>query len=205
MIREVPLGVYSPGNSVLHRLPAGAKIIGLIIFIIATMIFLRTALTTTIAIAFVAMLFLIARIPARTAWRQIWPVLPLLLVLGVFQWWQHDLSFAYTVVGSIFAALLAAIIVTLTTKLEDTVNAVATGLKPLSKVGIPAEKISLAISLTLRLLPLMLATVTEVLDARKARGASWSISAFGVPVIVRSLKRAEKMADALMARGIDEL
>lgn len=205
MIRDVPLGVYSPGNSVLHRAPAAVKLTCLIAFILVTMIALRTTTVVSVALLFVVSLFFIAKISIRTAWKQIWPVLPLLLVLGIFQWWQNSLAFAYLVVGSILAALLAAIIVTLTTRLEDTVDAVSRGLKPLNRLGLPAAKISLAISLTLRLLPLMLSTVNEVLDARKARGANWSISAFGVPVLVRSLKRAEEMADALMARGIDEL
>lgn len=205
MIQEVPLGVYVPGNSVLHRAPAGVKIAWLIVFILLTMVLLHTVTLVSASLVFVTALFVIARIPARTAWNQIWPVLPLLLVLGAFQWWHNSFAFAYEVVGSILVGLLAAIVVTLTTRLEDTIDAVSKGLKPLDSVGIPSAKISLAISLTLRLLPLMLATVSEVLDARKARGAHFSIRAFGVPVLVRSLKRAEKMADALIARGIDEL
>ncbi|MFR4188905.1 MAG: CbiQ family ECF transporter T component, partial [Corynebacterium variabile] len=64
--------------------------------------------------------------------------------------------------------------------------------------------ISLALTLTLRLIPLQVQMVGEVLDARKARGsrsAGLSPVAFGVPVIVRTILRAQGVADALRARG----
>ena len=74
-------------------------------------------------------------------------------------------------------------------------------LLPFERFGLPVETITLAISLTLRLIPLQLATVNEVLDARKARGAGFSIVAFGTPVIIRSIRRARNIGDALLARG----
>ena len=59
-------------------------------------------------------------------------------------------------------------------------------------------------SMTIRLIPLMLGTVNEVLDARKARGAGFSLCAFGTPIIVRSIRRARAMAEALQARGVGD-
>ena len=78
-------------------------------------------------------------------------------------------------------------------------------LQPFAKLGLPVENLSLAMSLTIRLLPLMLGTVNEVLDARKARGSlSTSLLAFGTPVVIRSIRRAQAMGEALQARGVGD-
>ena len=40
--------------------------------------------------------------------------------------------------------------------------------------------------------------------ARKARGASASATAFGVPVLIRTIRRSRSMSDALLARGVGD-
>jgi biotin transport system permease protein len=77
-------------------------------------------------------------------------------------------------------------------------------LRPLGRLGVPVEAVSLALTLTIRLIPLQVQMVGEVLDARKARGsraAGLSLTAFGVPVVVRTILRARGISDALRARG----
>jgi biotin transport system permease protein len=69
---------------------------------------------------------------------------------------------------------------------------------------VPVDQVSLALTLTMRLIPLQVQAVNEVLDARRARGSrsvGLSLTAFGVPVIVRTILRARAIADALRARG----
>ncbi|MCQ9351577.1 energy-coupling factor transporter transmembrane protein EcfT [Corynebacterium sp. 153RC1] len=196
MIRQVPMGVYVPGNSLIHRTPPMLKIGLLIAFII----FARGIYTPLVPIVLMA----IARIPLKTAWSQVWPVLPVLAVLFAYQWWQISLVRAAEITAGILAALMLATLITLTTKLEAMMEALERFLAPTKKIGVPVDTIVLAFSLTLRLLPLMLATVGEVLDARKARGANTSLLAFGTPVVIRSMRRAQAIGDALVARGLDD-
>ena len=200
-MRSIPLGVYVNTDSPVHRLPAIWKFPLLLIFIIAGPLVARTPLAAIGLIVIVLITYVIARIPARTAWNQWWPVLPVLLVLGVFQWWQRGLDLAVTTVAVILSAVMAAMLLTLTTRLEALMEAVEKMLQPWARFGLPVESITLAISLTIRLIPLQLATVTEVLDARKARGAGFSVVAFGTPVLIRSIRRARNIGDALLARG----
>lgn len=152
-------------------------------------------------LAVVAAGYAVARVPLRTASGQTAPVLPVLLVLGAFQWWQRGLEFALTTVLVLFASVAAAALLTLTTTIAELMAAVEKGLSPFERFGLPVETISLAVSLTLRLIPLQLATVHEVLAARRARGAGLSVAAFGTPVLVRSIRRARLLAEALIARG----
>ena len=198
MIRELPLGVYIPGDTWLHRLGAALKFALLVVFIIAV-----TALPTQpwhsfAALVFVLVLYVWARIPARVAWRQLVPLLPVLLFLGVFMVWQNGVQSALTLLIGLLATIAAANLLTLTTPVEELLAALDRALAPFGRTG---ELISLTIALTIRLIPLTLATANEVLAARKARGVGFSFSAFGIPLVIRSVRRAKMMGEALMARG----
>ena len=198
MIRELPLGVYIPGDTWLHRMGAALKFALLVVFIIAV-----TALPTQpwhsfAALVFVLVLYVWARIPARVAWRQLVPLLPVLLFLSVFMVWQNGVQSALTLLTGLLATIAAANLLTLTTPVEELLAALDRALAPFGRTG---ELISLTIALTIRLIPLTLATANEVLEARKARGVGFSITAFGIPLVVRSVRRAKMMGEALMARG----
>lgn len=200
-MRSIPLGIYVDADSPIHRIPVLWKFPILISFIIGTAIFIKTPVGAMGCVIAVAIVSLIARIPPTTAWNQWWPVLPILLFLGAFQWWQRGFPFAATHVLVLFASVMAATLLTLTTRIEAMMDAVEKALHPFARFGLPVESITLAISLTIRLIPVMLSTVNEVLDARKARGAGFSVVAFGTPVIIRSIRRARNIGDALLARG----
>lgn len=201
MIRNIPLGVYVPGNTIIHRSPPLLKFLVLIVFILVTGIVIKTPIPAVYCVIISAVLFVIARIPLKIAFGQLWPPLPILLFLGAFQWWQLGFSRAAAIVLVIFSSLMLAILLTLTTTVDAMMEAMEKALAPTARFGVPVEIIVLAFSLTIRLIPLTLGTVYEVLDARKARGATFSLAAFGTPVIIRSIKRARNIADALVARG----
>ena len=201
MIRNIPLGVYVPGNTIIHRSPPLLKFLVLIVFILVTGIVIKTPIPAVYCVIISAVLFVIARIPLKIAFGQLWPPLPILLFLGAFQWWQLGFSRTAAIVLVIFSSLMLAILLTLTTTVDAMMEAMEKALAPTARFGVPVEIIVLAFSLTIRLIPLTLGTVYEVLDARKARGATFSLAAFGTPVIIRSIKRARNIADALVARG----
>ncbi|WP_291313770.1 energy-coupling factor transporter transmembrane component T family protein [Corynebacterium sp. UBA2622] len=201
MIRDVPLGLYIPGATPVHRAPPALKLVVVLVFIAAVTILPRQPWHAAVALAVVVALYLLARVPVGAAARQFAPVLPLIVVLGLYLWWQNGASRALTASLGLVATLAAANLLTLTTTVEELLGALERSMAPLSRLGVPVETVSLAIALTLRLIPLMFATVGEVLDARKARGAGFSLAAFGTPVVIRSVKRAQSVGEALMARG----
>lgn len=204
MTHGMPLGVYVPGTTIIHQMPAGLKLVGLIAFVIGVTVFATTWTPISVAIAATTLGYLIARIPLRTAAGQVLPALPIVLFLGAFQWWQNDFTAAVLIVLSLMCTIAAAALLTLTTTIAALMESLERGLAPLARFGLPTETISLAMSLTIRLIPLQLAAVREVLDARAARGAGWSVFAFAVPVLVRSIRRARALGDALVARGVGE-
>ena len=102
----------------------------------------------------------------------------------------------------VLAVALAAIY-TLTTPVTATLDAMQALLRPLRR-WVDADRVGLALALTIRCVPLLAELVREVLEARKARGAEGSLLALAVPVIVRALRTAEHLGEALTARGFDD-
>lgn len=200
-IDSLPMGVYVPGDTLIHRVSPRIKFVLLIFYIVLATNLGRTFSIALTLLCIVLVLYFVARIPARIVARQLMPILPLFAMLGGFLIWQDGFRLACVTLIALFATILAANLLTLTTTVEALLVSLEEGLKPLARFGVPAEKISLAIALTLRLIPLILQTSQEVLDARKARGLGFSPLAFGVPLIVRSIRRAENIGDALVARG----
>lgn len=200
----IPMGVYHPGTSTIHRLDPRWKFAFLLSFIIITTIVVNSPLVAGMLVAGVAVMFALARIPLRLALSQLWPPLPFLLMIFAFQWWQVGFEPALRSLLLIYAAIMLACLTTLTSTLEAMMEAMEKVLTPFARYGLPVETIVLAMSLTIRLLPLMLAAVQQVLDARKARGVGFSLSAFATPVLIRSIRRAEMIGDALIARGVGD-
>ena len=194
MRQNIPLGVYVPGTTIIHRLNPSIKFVSLIVFIIASTIWAHTLTDAAICLA----------VPPKSAWGPLWPPLPFLLFLGAFNWWQQGWEKALVVTLVIMSSIGMAAVLTLTTTVAEMLEALEKALSPTARFGVPVESISLAISLTIRLIPLQFATVGEVLDARKARGADFSITAFGAPVMIRSIRRARVIGDALLARGVGD-
>lgn len=204
IMSSIPMGVYVPGNTPVHRMNPTWKFLLLIAYIITSTALIHSLRGAVGCLLAVILLITLARIPVRIAWGQIWPALPLLGFFAAFQWWQQGFEPAAVVFLLISSSIMAATLLTLTTRVSAMMEALEDSLRPLERFGFPAAKISLAMSLTIRLIPLQLATVREVLDARKARGATMSVAAFGTPVIIRSIRRAQRISDALLARGVDD-
>lgn len=202
--RSIPLGVHVPGNTPIHRAPAGVKFAVLPGFIIFISLAVSTPGAALACLGGVLVGYAVARIPVTVAIGQIVPVLPVLLLLGAFQWWQRGPELAATTVLVLLASVAAATLLTLTTTIAELMDSLERGLSPLARFGLPVESVTLAVSLTIRLIPVQLATAREVLAARKARGAGFSITAFGTPLLVRSIRRARLLAEALTARGVGD-
>ncbi|QPK80347.1 energy-coupling factor transporter transmembrane protein EcfT [Corynebacterium lizhenjunii] len=176
----------------------------LMVFVLVTSVAFRTIALGLVAVAIIAVLYVVARIPYRVALSQLWPPLLILVPLAAFQWWAKDFTYAATMFLTIFAAMMAAFLLTLTSTVDAIMESLEDSLRPLARFGVPVDTISLAMALTIRLIPLMFETVYEVLDARKARGAGFSPTAFGTPVLIRSIRRARAIGEALQARGVGD-
>jgi len=196
------LSDYVPGHSAIHRLPPGVKILSLAIT--GTLLFVIPLLPVVLAtLATIVMLYLLARIGPRMMLLQLKPLLWILVLLFGVQWWIADWLSAVLVVSRLMSLMLLAALVTLTTRTSDMIDALEKGLFWLRFLRISPAKVSLALSLALRFIPVLAAITADVREAQRARGLDRSIIAVAIPVIVRTLKMADDIAAALEARGYD--
>jgi biotin transport system permease protein len=196
-------GLYLPGTSVLHRAPAGPKLV-LLAAATTVLVLLRDPWAVAVGGVLVAGGYALARLPASVLVAQLTPLRWVLLALVPFQWWQGGPPAVAVVVGTLVVTVAAAALVTLTTRVLDLLDVVERAASPLRLVGVRPDRVALLLALTLRAVPVLAATFDEVRDARRARGLERSPRALLVPLVVRTLRHADRLGEALVARGVDD-
>lgn len=197
------IGVYHPGASWLHRSPAAVKLAALAMGLSALAV-LRSPTAVAVAVPLVLLAILSAGVPARTTWAQVRPVLWFALPVAAFQLVVADWRIAVTVAGSMVVAVAAAALVTLTTRMGDLLDTVVRMLGPARRLGVDPDRCGLVLALAVRSVPVVVGLWHEVAQARKARGAERSATALAVPFTVRALRHADRLGEALAARGVDD-
>jgi biotin transport system permease protein len=197
------LGEYRPGRSPVHRLPAGVKLlalVGLAVLLVWWSAWWQVGLVLLVVLG----LYAVAALNAQTAWVQVRTLLWVVLVVAAFQWavagWRTAASVSLTVITLVLAAGL----ITATTTTTALTEVVVALLRPLRRFGVAPERVALLVSLSIRAVAVVAALAQEVRDAQRARGRAASPRAFVVPLLVRSLRHAQRLGEALVARGFDD-
>lgn len=197
-------GLYHPGTSVLHRLPAGPKLVVTASIIVFLSLWVRQPWQVIPAASLAVIAYSTARIPLRLTVIQLRPVVWMLAFVGAFQWAVAGWERAVVICGSLLVAVALAALVTLTTRMTDMLDAIVAAARPLRRVGVDPDRVGLVLVMTIRAIPLLGTVVARVTEARKARGLGFSLRALVVPVVVGALMTAEAMGEALAARGVDD-
>ena len=149
-------------------------------------------------------LYAVARLPGRTALAQVRPVLWLLVALGVFQWLVDGWARAVVVVGVLLALVLLAALVSphhadqrhRRRRCPALCTAAAVGRR--ARAGRPARGPRHTLGAGRR-------RACSAGSRRPAgRGLTASPVAFAVPLVVRSLRHADRLGEALVARGVED-
>ena len=194
---------YLPGSTVIHRLPAGVKLALLAVLGVALAILTRWWEPLAL-LGVVLACYPFARMPFRLVSSQLRSMGWVLLAVGLFQLVISGWRSAVDVLVTVQAMVLAAGLVSLTTSMEALTEFLLRILRPLRRWGFAPERTALLISLSVRSVSVIAALAQEVRDAQRARGRGRSPRAFAVPLLVRSLRHAQALGEALVARGVDD-
>jgi biotin transport system permease protein len=195
-----PLGLYAPGSSPLHRMPAGAKFLGMLALVTSTVLLSSPRWLAVLCLA-VALGYAVARIPARRLLPLVRMLLLMAAVLFALQAWLLSVHDAAVTALRLVAALGAASLLTFTTRVDAVVAALERGLRPLRRFGVRPARVGLLVGLTLQAVSTLSGIAGSVQEAARARGAERSLVAFAVPFLVRTLTYADELGEALAARG----
>ncbi|RPA59471.1 energy-coupling factor transporter transmembrane protein EcfT [Gordonia oryzae] len=210
-MRTVPLRQV-PGDSVIHRLWAGTKLLVVLLLSVMTWVLPSWPALGMVA-AVLVITALIAGIPLGAIPRPPWWFWGLLLLGAAV---NAAVSVAAVVVFARvtamgFVVVAISILVIWTTPLADVAPAIATLMRPLRWLRLPVDEWAVSIALCLRGLPMLIEELRLLRAAHRLRptapadsghpAAEMGIIDMVVAAMSSALRRTEEMAEAITARG----
>jgi biotin transport system permease protein len=195
-----PLGLHEPGTGPLHRLPAGPKLAAVLVLVTAAVL-VGSPVVLALMCAAVAVGYAVERVPPRRVGRLLRTAVPLVALVFAVQALLLGVAAATPPALRLLFALAVANLFTLSTGVDAVVAAVERGLGPLRRCGVRPERVGLVVGLTITAVGTLSGIAAEVRAAARARGADRSVLAFAVPFLVRTLRHADRLGEALAARG----
>lgn len=198
------ISLYHPGDSLVHRAPAGLKLAGFALLAL-TLFFLPTVWGSVVVLLVLpAVGYALAGLPARLLITDLRRLLMLLVFLVATQLIFLDLITAATNTARVVSIVMLAQVLTRTTEIESIIVTAERLFAPLARFGANPAKIGLAIALVLTSVGELTAVIRQVRQAQRSRGVRLPPWSWVVPTLVLSLKHADDVGDAMTARGLEE-
>ena len=225
MLKDITLGQYFPGDTVIHRLDPRTKLIGTVVFI-AALFCAKSWGSYAVVIAFLALVMLLSRIGPKAVLKGLKPLLYIILFTAILNlffsggdviWQFHFLKITRQgLVTAVYMLLRVVLLVAGTFLLTYTTSplAITDGLEqllsPLKKLHVPVYEFSLLMSLALRFIPTLIEDTDRIMSAQKSRGAEFDTGRLTdrakallpllIPLFVSAFRRSEELATAMECR-----
>lgn len=224
-LKDITLGQYFPGNSLLHRFDPRSKILFTVLFIAA--IFLCKGLVSYgITLLILLMMIGISKVQPRVFLKGMKPVvfivvctaiLNLFYTSGTVLWsWgilkitEEGIWKAGFMVLRILMLIACTLLLTYTTSPILLTDGLEKLLRPLKKLNFPVHELSMMMSIALRFIPTLIQETDKIISAQKARGADFdsgnliqkakALIPILIPLFISSFRRAEELAIAMECR-----
>jgi len=184
----------------LHFLPAGVK---LLFVAMATIIFfwVQNPIVLLISLGLVLSVYFAAGREAVLRLKLFRFLLPILIIVGLFQFASSGFFDALTSVSRLALMILIADLVTMSTPMMEMMDAFLPVLYPLRYIGLDPAQLALAFALVIRFVPVLLDDWMRRREAWCARGGSRGSWRLVAPWIAGLLSIADRIAESLDARG----
>lgn len=227
MLKDITLGQFFPGNSVLHKMNPSAKIVSSVLFIVA--VFLCSNVFAFGFLVFLtALLVEISGIPFSVIGKTVKPLAFILIFttaynifFGTGETVLFEWKFISITVEGIYTAILIAIriicllvgssvILTYTTSPIELTDGIEELLKPLTLLKIDVHTFAMMMSIALRFIPTLIEETDKIISAQKARGADFesgniinrtkALVPVLIPLFASSIRHALDLATAMECR-----
>jgi biotin transport system permease protein len=201
------LSLYRPGEGLLHRIPAGPKLVLLLVLVLAVSLLPSHWWAAAVAAGVVVLVYACAglrdgMLGMRELARQTLALRWLIVVTLALQLVFLGPEAAVANTTRVTAAVLLAGLLSLTTRVTDLLDAVERGLRPLDRLRFDAERAAVLLTVTITTVPVLARLAGDVREAQRARGVRPGVRFFAVPFLILSLKHADQLGEALSARGV---
>ncbi|MBE6934301.1 MAG: energy-coupling factor transporter transmembrane protein EcfT [Ruminococcaceae bacterium] len=226
MLKDITLGQYFPGNSVIHRLDPRTKLVLLVVYIVALFIaggpasygLMFLLLSTCIGIS---------RIPVKSFVRGMKPLLFILIFTGILNlfftqgehilvsFWGITITFeglvrAVYMMARILMLIAGTFLLTYTTSPIALTDGLESLLRPLKYIRVPVHELAMMMCIALRFIPTLIEETDKIMSAQKARGADFesgklikrvkALVPILVPLFISAFRRADELATAMECR-----
>ena len=226
MLKDITLGQFFPGDTIVHRLDPRTKLILVIVFI--------AALFTAVDWFSYGLMFLVtagcislSKIRLRTLTKGLKPLIFIIVLTGVLNlfyttggrvlidWWiftvtTEGVKRAFLMIARIMMLIMGTFLLTYTTSPIALTDGLEILLGPLKKLRVPVHEMSMMMSMALRFIPTLIEETDKIMSAQKARGADFETGKLTdrakallpllVPLFVSSFRRADELAVAMESR-----
>ena len=226
MLKDITLGQYFPGDTLIHKLDPRTKLLCVILYIVA-LFNAKGPLTYGIMIAVLAVCILISRVEWKALTRGLKPVYFIVAFTAIMNmfftngtpvadvWlvrhitWEGIIA-AVQMVLRIVMLIMGTFLMTYTTSPIALTDGLEHLLSPLKKLRFPVHELAMMMSIALRFIPTLIEETDKIMSAQKARGADFdsgnlidkakALIPLLVPLFVSAFRRADELATAMECR-----
>ena len=193
------ISLYISQKTWLHQVPAGTKLLALTAISIVVLP-VDDVLFLALGGCVVAGIYLSMGRPGISRLIGLKAMLPLILGLGIFQGFVISWELAALSVTRLLLMIMLADLVTATTPMQEMMRVILPWLRPLRVIGVDPKKLSLAVALVIRFVPVLLAQWQAQSEAWSARSKKRSGFKLIAPFMNETLRRTDHVAEAIVSR-----
>lgn len=225
MLRDITIGQYFPGDSLLHHLDPRVKIVLTLCYIV--MLFAASnPLGLLVGILFLVVIYGVSKIPSAMILKSLRPVTPIIIftaVLNMFfidgdpiwSWWKITITVQGVTTAVVMSIRILCLIagtslLTYTTSPIALTDGIERLMNPLKKLRMPVHELAMMMTIALRFIPTLIEETDKIMSAQKARGADMesggllqrakALVPILIPLFVSAFRRADELALAMECR-----
>jgi len=226
MLKDITLGQYFPGTSIIHRLDPRTKLIMLVVYIVA--LFMASGwIAYGLMLAFLLFVIKISTIPPKSIVKGMKPLVMILVFTGILNlfftqegtllvdfWiikiYSGGLSRAVMMMARILMLITCTFLLTYTTSPIALTDGLEALMNPLKAIKVPVHELSMMMCIALRFIPTLIEETDKIMCAQKARGADFengslverakALIPILVPLFISAFRRADELATAMECR-----
>ena len=226
MLKDITLGQYFPGSSLIHRLDPRTKLLGVILYIVALFL-AKSWVSYGVVLIFLIFSISVSKIPPKSIVSGMKPLVIILVFTGVLNLFYSDggvvlvklwklsittegLKRAVLMTSRILMLISGTFLLTYTTSPISLTDGLESLLGPLKKIHVPVHELSMMMCIALRFIPTLIEETDKIMNAQKARGADFENGSIVdrakalipvlVPLFISAFRRADELATAMECR-----
>ncbi len=227
MLKDITIGQFFPGNSVIHRMDSRFKIMLDILYVVILFV-ADNFISLAVAGVFILMAYAVSEIKPVMMLKSLKPLMPIILstaILNLFfvtgegeplvNWWiftiyAEGITTAVFMIIRIVCLIIGMSLLTYTTSPIVLTDAIERLLSPLKKIKLPVHELAMMMTIALRFIPTLIEETDKIMSAQKARGADLDTGGLMkrakalvpilIPLFVSAFKRANELAMAMECR-----